>query len=155
MLLIAFGFFGMFLFWFNGRPFPDRIATMFSMTLPDSARDFHWFDYSWDGYVTLGRFTVDLPDLERTLQSVKWENNRCISEPREADYMPDFYVDKGLSWWKPFNATQYDGVSCYDYNPDGLAPNFHVMVDYSVPGEATIYIEHYSVDAKGRRALMD
>lgn len=151
-LLILFGFYGMVMFWINSRPLPDRIATMFDITLPAGARNFGWFDYTWNGYVTLAKFTVDLPDLERTLGSAEGE---CVSEPRQAGYMPDFYVDENLKWWKPFEAVEFDGASCYRYNPNGLAPNYHVMVDYSLPGEATVYIEKYSVDAEGRRALVD
>lgn len=152
-LIFILGIFGLFQFWFINRPIPERIETKFSMTLPDNVRDTGWYEWSWDGYVTLAKFTVDENDLETTLQSVRWQTNACISEAREPDYMPEFYTDASLDWWHPFDASRYEGVSCYDYNPKGLAPNYNVMVDYSIPGQATVYIEEYSVDANGNRAL--
>ena len=41
------------------------------------------------------------------------------------------------------------------YGAEKVSPNYNVMVDYSIPGEATVYIEEYSIDAEGRRALVD
>jgi hypothetical protein len=81
--------------------------------------------------------------------------DRCLREPRTDDYMPDFYLDESFEWWTPDEAQIFSGVSCYDYNPDGLAPNYHVMVDYTIPDEATVYIEVYSTDSDGRRAGRD
>jgi hypothetical protein len=154
-IIILLGFFGLFMFWMDTRPLPDRIETKFSMTLPDSARDFGWYDYSWSGYVTLAKFTVDIEDLEPTLQSVEWERHYCLKGERYKDYMPDFYTDEKFDWWQPFEVKRFNGRNCYDYNPNGLAANYNIMVDYGISSEATVYIEEYSIDSDHKRALMD
>ncbi|HEX2908471.1 MAG TPA: hypothetical protein VHO69_16485 [Phototrophicaceae bacterium] len=154
-ILFMIGMIGLVPFWFDNNPLPERIEAKFSLILPASAYDFGWYRWSESGHVTLAKFTVALDDLEPTLESIEWNLEDCWSEDREWDYMPEFYTDDSLSWWQPFEATSFEGLSCYDYNPKGWADNYNLMVDYSVPEVATVYLEEYSVDAEGRRALWD
>lgn len=158
-LLLVFGIFALFQLQFISRPLVERIETKFKFDLPEDVQDVGWYDYSWDGYVNLIKFTVNAEELEATLHSSLdtgvWEVEGCLKREREAGFMPEFYTDPTLNWWQPFSATTFDGTSCYAYNPRGLAPNYHLMVDYSIPGEATVYFEQYSIDADNKRALVD
>ncbi len=154
LVLIIVGLYALTDFYDMNVPIPNRIESMFSMTLPETARNFGWHHYSGDGYFTLVRFTVDLEDLETTLRSVNWNTEqRCIREPREDGFMPIFSWHDDLLWWRPRDAKIFDGVMCEHYNPHGLAPNYGILVDYGIrDGEATVYIEEYSIDADGYRA---
>lgn len=159
LLILFLGLMGLLMFPFYSRPYPERIETMFHIDLPENARNLGWFNYSWDGYVTLARFTVDQADLPAALTPTGDPDccrfTQCLSQPFRKHHMPDFYRDDSLTWWQPFTATEYEGLSCNRTPRSGLAPNQLIMVDFSVPGEATVYIEEYSVDADGHRALVD
>lgn len=159
LLVLFLGLLSLTMFPFYSRPYPERIETMFHINLPENARDIGWFHYSWTGYVTLAQFTVDRADLYRTLLPTTDSDccrfTQCIVQPRRKNHMPDFYRDESLAWWQPFRATEYEGLSCNRTPRSGLAPNHLIMVDFSTPGEATVYIEEYSVDADGNRALVD
>lgn len=154
-LPLIFAIFALFQLWMNSRTLLDRIETMHNLDLPDNVRNLGWYDYTWNGYVFLIKFTVDVDDLETALHSSGWTVRDCLERAREAGFMPDFYTDPALDWWQPFNATSFDGVTCTAYNPKGLAPNYNLMVDYSIPGEATVYFEEYSIDSNHKRALVD
>lgn len=149
-LILFIGMFGILLLMSANYSLPERIEIGFTIRLPDNARNFGWYDGGGNEHITLAKFTVGIHDLEPTLGSVKARINRCISEPRTDGYMPDFYTDSAIEWWwQPFSATQFDGLSCRQTNETNSTTEFLVMVDYSVAGEATVYIERHSVSPNG------
>jgi hypothetical protein len=128
----------------DARPPHQKIETQFSMTLPATARDINYWRQKPDWYEVLVRFTVDMAELEQTLNSVEHEINRCISRAKIDGYMPDFYVSNTLEWWNPQEAEIFEGVSCLNENEDYYGGNKHIMVDLTNPNEAVVYIEQFA-----------
>jgi hypothetical protein len=132
------------LFWMESRPVRDKIESQFSITLPANTRDMQYWSQYPDRYVTLVRFTVDIADLDKTMNSVEYERHYCLSETRQENFMPDFYMNDTLDWWNPQQAAIFDGVSCLNEDERNYNQNKHIMVDLSNPSEAIVYIEKFA-----------